>query len=273
MSTFDPRIVRVSLEVDGRLKVLEGLAVVATGTKYDNAIQNECEVRIANLDKTTRDFILTETSPLNPLRVPRRIIVEAGRESWGTTQLIEGDIIAATVSPPPDIWLTVKALTGSYYNGEIVSRSQAAAAPVSAIAQGVASDLGLSLNFQATDKNVTNWSFTGGASKQVGSLGALGNFSAFVDDGTLVVKNKTEPLAGTLKIVNKATGMIGVPEVSPYGVKVKYLIDNTSKIGGAIQVESEINPTANGVYCIYKLSFEVASRDTPFYYVAEGYRI
>lgn len=273
MLELDPRIVRVGVEIDGQLKMYDDLAVIATGTKFANAIQNEVEVRIANLDKATRDYLLTETSPLNMRRAPKRVVLEVGRQSYGTSRIIVGDIITSSITQPPDIWLTLKALTGNFYNGQVVSRSQPAIAPVSGIAQQLADDLGVSLNFQATDKNVSNYSFTGGMLKQVNKINTMGDFSAYLDDQTLVVKDKKVPLTGEVKILNIDSGMIGVPEISVYGIKVKFLLDNITKLGGAITVQSQLNPVANGTYCIYKLSFEIASRDTPFYYVAEGYKI
>ena len=111
MPEIDPRIVRVSIEVNGALKVYEGLDIHVSGTKYGNSNQNECEVTIANLQKETRDYILTETSPFNTNKKPKKIIVEAGRVSYGPTQIFVGDITNSTVSQPPDITLKVKALT------------------------------------------------------------------------------------------------------------------------------------------------------------------
>ena len=273
MRELDPRIVNVGVEVDGNLTMIVGAAVVASGVKYDNCIQNECEVRIANLDKHTRDFILTATSPLNQNRTPKRVVLDVGRVSYGTSRIIVGDIISSSISQPPDIWLTLKALTGNFYNGDLVSVNQGSVSSVAQIAQGVATTLGASLNFQATDKNIASYSFTGAASKQIDKLGLMGNFSAFLDDKTLVVKDKGKPLEGGTKLINMSTGMIGIPELSPFGVKVRFLIDSNTRLGGAITVQSELNPAANGTYCIYKLSFEVASRDTPFYYIAEAYKI
>jgi hypothetical protein len=273
MLELDPRIIRVGVEIDGQLKMYDDLAVVATGTKYANAIQNEVEVRIANLDKATRDYLLTETSPLNMRRAPKRIVVDAGRASYGTSRIIVGDIITSSISQPPDIWLTLKGLTGNFYNGQVVSRSQSPVASVASISQQLANDLGVNLNFQATDKNVSNYSFSGGMLKQVNKINDMGDYAAYVDDQTLVVKDKRVPLAGEVKILNIDSGMVGVPEISVYGVKVKFLLDNVTKLGGAITVQSVLNPVVNGTYCIYKLSFEIASRDTPFYYVAEGYKI
>jgi hypothetical protein len=230
-------------------------------------------VRVCNLDKATRDFILTETSPLNQNRTPKKLIVEAGRKSWGTAQIIVADIISATVTQPPDIWLVMKALTSNFYNGQTVSRPYGGVTPLSSVADQIAKDLGLALDFQADDKNLANWSFIGGAGRQVNKLEQAGNLSVFVDDERLVVKPKRQPLANSAKLLDIDSGMVGIPEISPYGVKVTYMLDNTSKLGGELIVRSVQNPAVNGRYCIYKLGFNIANRDTPFYYTAEAYRI
>lgn len=273
MNEFDPRILKISIEVNGQIKTLDGLAIVASGTKYDNSIQNECEVKVYNLDKATTDFILTETSPLNQNRTPKKIVVEAGRKSWGTARVIVGDIISATISQPPDICLTIKALTSNYWNGTTVSNSYGAIAPMSSIAKQIADEMGLVLNFQAEDKNLANWSFVGGTGRQVDKLSKAGDIACYIDDDSLVIKPKRVPLQNSDRVLNIDSGLIGIPEISPYGVKVTYMFDNTSKLGGGLIVQSVRNPAANGRYCIYKLGFNLANRDTPFYYTAEAYRI
>ena len=74
MDKIDPRIVRVGVEVDGVVRYYEDLAITASGTKYANANENECEVKITNLSKETRDYILTETSPFIKSAQPKKII-------------------------------------------------------------------------------------------------------------------------------------------------------------------------------------------------------
>jgi len=76
----------------------------------------------------------------------------------------------------------------------------------------VAQDLGLSLTFQATPKQISNYSFTGSAVKQVEQLGAMGRVNAYVDDKALVVKDFNAPLAKRTRELNLDTGMIGIPE-------------------------------------------------------------
>lgn len=273
MAELDPRIIRVGIEIDGRLKVYEGLAVTAVGTKFGNANQNECEVKISNLDKATRDYILTETTPFNLNKRRKILIIEAGRVSYGTSRIFAGEITAATVSQPPDITLTIKALTGNYQKGEIIARTQPAQARLSQIAKQVAQDLGVTLDFQAKDKSIGNYSFSGAALKQIDKLGETGAVNVYLDDATLVVKDYNIPLRSRTRILNLDSGLIGIPETTEQGVKVKFLLDNTTTLGSAIELTSKIYPALNGTYVIYKLSFEIASRDVPFYWVAEAKRL
>lgn len=273
MAEIDPRIVRVSIEVDGSLKIYEGLDIKITGTKYGNPNQNECDVTISNLQKETRDYILTETSPFNQNKKPKKIIVEAGRKSYGVIKIFEGDITNSSVSQPPDITIKLKAMTGNYAKGNVISRSQPSQTRLKNISQQVADDLGVSLNFQATDKSISNYSFNGGSLKQINKLSDSGDVDVFLDDGVLVVKDANIPLTGKTRILNLETGMIGIPEVTEHGLRVKFLLDNQTTLGGALDVRSKIYPAVNGTYGIYKLGFDISSRDTPFYWIAETKRI
>ena len=88
----------------------------------------------------------------------------------------------------------------------------------------------------------------------------------------MVVKDINLPLPNFMRVLNLESGMVGKPEFTEQGCKVKFLIDPRTKLGGALKVISKTTPTANGVYIIYKLSFFVASRDVDFYYAAETTR-
>jgi hypothetical protein len=269
MSNLDARIVRVGIEVNGELRMYEGLDVKASGVKYANPLQNECEVRITNLAKTVRDYLLTETSPFNGNKSPKRLIVEAGRASIGAFRLFEGDIISCAPTQAPDIALTIKAKTGQASKGKAVAVSQAPQTRLSKIAKEVAGQLGLSLVFEATDKSVANFAFSGAALKLVDKLAEVGGVNAYVDDAVLVVKDTNEPLRAVSHELSAATGLVGLPEITEQGVKVTYLLEPKSKLGGELKLKSEVNPAATGDYTIYKLAFEISSRDTAFYWIAE----
>lgn len=269
MSELDPRLLRIGIEINGKLKTYEGLAMTASGTKYANANQNECEVKITNLDEATRNFLLTETSPFNKNKSRKILTVEAGRVSTGYSLIFTGDITSAVGAQPPDITMTLKAATGSYAKGVIIARSQPAVVPLKNIAEKVASDLGLGLTFEATQKQISNYTFTGSAAKQVEHLGNMGRVNAYIDDKMLVVKNFNTALTRKVRDLNLDSGMIGIPEFTEQGIKVKMLFDNQTVLGGGLKIKSKMNPAADGLYTIFKLGFELASRDTSFYLIAE----
>lgn len=270
---LDPRIVKVSIEVNGKLKTYtDPIMLAAEGTKFANSNQNECEIKIANIDKATADYILTTTSPYNLNRTPKSVIVEAGRQSYGTTKIYSGNIISSSISQPPDTVITLKCLTGNFQKGNIISRTQSGNASLSDISGQIAKDLDLRLDFQAQDKSISNYNYTGGALKQVDKLNEAGLINAYIDDDSLVVKEASLPLINSERELSLENGMVGIPEITEQGIKVKYLLDNISKVGGGLKVTSSIYPAANGEYVIYKLSFEIANRDEPFYYIAEGKR-
>jgi hypothetical protein len=271
---LDQRLIRVSIEVDGEIKQYDqNFGITASGMKFANPLQNEAKVKIANLTKSDRDYLLTATSPFNKSRKLKTLKLEAGRVSSGLSLIYQGDINKCYPSQPPDIWVEFDCLTGQYVNGKLVQATQPGQTKLSTIAKQIAADTGLNLNFQATDKNISNYSFTGSAGKQINGLGSLGAVSAYQDDGSLIVKDIHLPLSGQIRILDKYSGMVGIPQLTELGVKVKYLIDKESKLGGALQISSVIYPTINGKYVIFKLGFELASREEPFYFDAECLRV
>ena len=79
MANLDNRRVRLGIEVGNSIKYFEGLNIYASGTKYASGIQNEIDVKITNLSKADRDYIMTETSPYNKNRTQqKKLILEAG---------------------------------------------------------------------------------------------------------------------------------------------------------------------------------------------------
>lgn len=273
MNALDPRVVRISIEVNGQLKKYSSpLFITANGTKYGNSLQNEAEIVIANLDRDTQNYILTQTTPYNLNRTPKTVIVEAGRVSYGTSVIYTGNIVVSKITQPPDVGIYLKCLTGNFIKGNIITRNQPGLAPLSTIVQQIARDTNTINKFQATNMNIANYAFSGSALKQIDLINTFGGVNCFIDNNVLVTKDAFIPLTGTLKILNAQTGMIGIPEFTEQGIRVKFLLDNKTTLGGGLRITSKQNPAINGDYVIYKLGFEISTRDTPFYYIAEAAR-
>ena len=278
LSSLDPRIVKLDITISGTTKsyTASGSApfdISATGTKYANALQNESQIRISNLDKATQDYILSETTPFNLNTKPKIATLFAGRDSFGTAKIFTGNIVSSSVTQPPDIGIVLKCLTGNFLKTNVIATSLSPTTLLSSIGQQVANALSLGYKFEATDKNITNYNFAGSSLKQVQLLNSLGGINAFIDNDTLIMKNALIPLRGTRRILNLDTGMVGIPEFTEQGLKVTYLLDNNSVIGGGLQIQSQVYPAINGNYVIYRLGFNITSREVPFYYIAEAARI
>lgn len=273
-SSLDPRVVTVSIVVNGVTKIYSSpLNIKAIGTKYANALQNEATITLYNLDKDTQDYLLTETTPFNLNTSPKTITVKAGRESYGTAQIYVGNIISSSVTQPPDIGIILKCLTGNFLKNNLIANNFGAQATLQQISAKIAQNTNTVLNFQANDKNIGNFQFTGSALNQVQALNSLGGINAYLDDNTLVVKNALVPIKGTTRILNAETGMVGIPQFTEQGLRITFLLDNRTVIGGGVNVTSTIYPAINGNYVIYKLGFNITTRDIPFYYIAECARI
>lgn len=273
MTTIDQRILRVGIEVSGEIRWYESpLAITAKGSKGVSDNKNGADVTITNLSRNIRNYILTETSPFNKNRTPKKLIIEAGRVSTGTARLFVGNIISSSPTQPPDIGLNIKAQTGAFKKGELVARSGEAKEKLSVIAGRVAADLDASLVFEARDKFIANYSFSGASIRQVNALANAGSVDAYLDDETFVVKDRGKPLQNRVKKIDNTSGMIGIPEATERGVSVQILFDLQTDLGGQVDLTSELNPALDGSYTIFKIDFDLASRETPWYLNIEAER-
>lgn len=293
---FDDRIVRLTIETDSGFKTFEGLKITASGVKMMTGQLAECQITIYNLTRELRDYLVTQTSPYRLEVKPKRVTLEVGRKSYGVFTLFSGEVMAANPTQSPDIGITFHALTGMAGLGAIYSTSQPASTPLKKIVKDGANAIpppptpaqlegavdgvpaGIPLTFEGANPNIGNHAYAGTATGHLQDLSkTLPDKDIYRDNDELVVKDKGKPLAGDAVLINKTTGMIGVPELitcsgaagTPYGVRVRFLINNAVRLGGAVKIESDINPAANGNFQILRLAFHVDNRETPFYYIAD----
>ena len=268
---LDQRIVIVTLIADGVSTTYEGLSIEAKGIKTSETVMSQCDVTILNLKSEDRERILKETNPFFINQGKRiSIIVEAGRESYGTTVLYTGRVFRSRATPKPNLGVVLKCIQGFDNKAKIVSRSATEITNLSSIARWVAEDNGYNLSFEITDKKIARYSFTGSAQAALSQLEALTDgANVYVDNKTLYIKNSDQPAKGLpVRILDKSTGLLWA-DGTEYGIKVKMLFDSVTKIGGQIDLTSEVNPSLNGSYVVRKLPFHITSRGQPFYYVAE----
>lgn len=268
---IDPRIVRLGIVIDGNINWYEGLSIEIKGIKVSESIMGQCEISILNLRRDVREYILQETNPFLNRGKQISVIAEVGRVSYGTTTLYQGDVFRSDPTPRPDMGVRLICIQGFFNKAKIVSLGAKEISKLSTIASWVAESNGYSLAFEIPDKNIGRYSFTGSSQAAILQLEALcgSGVNVYVDNSTLHVKNTGTPSKGyPVRILDKYSGLLKAGGTE-FGCKIEMLFDNVTRVGGRIDLTSELNPSLNGSYVVRRLGFHITSRDVPFYYTAE----
>lgn len=269
-AAFDPRVIQVTILLPNETLTLDGgLSIYASGIKTNSSILNQCEIRIINVTKEHRNYILTRLSPLNLNNTPVRVFLDVGRESYGIFRLFDGYVLTTSSTQPPDIGIILTAVNDIILIGDITQETQPESSALSTIAKNIATKMGKILNFEATDKQIENYIYNGCVAYEVQELENMGDVVVSTDNDILTVRNANTPSNAAPRIINASTGMVGIPAFIWNGVRVTLMIDNTIKLGNVVTIESEMLPAANGDYVVVAIRFEVASRDQPFFYILE----
>lgn len=260
------RLLRVSITVNNELYVFTDYAITVQGSKYGSPTQNETVIKICNLPKKIRDFITTEASPRTRVKNKNRqkILIEAGRTEIGYSEVFSGDIVSATAGQPPDIWTTFRAITGYFNKTQYVTTQSPQNTTLKKISQDIAGGMDLLLDFTIEDRVIENYGYSGSKSRQIDKLAQLSESEVFIDDERLVVKPIAKPSTGNTFEMSVENGMIGVPEITDFGVKIDAYYDGRVKVGNEMILASKINPAADGRYVVYKADYNLTNRDKPF---------
>lgn len=276
-SELDPRLLEITISIGATTYVFnQEFSIRAQGTLFADQLLDIAEVTIYNVDRVTQDYLLNATSPYTTNHETKSLMVKAGRKSYGLTLIYKGFILVSSITQPPDIGMTFKCMSGINFSNTVYTISAPGLVNAAIYYKQLATRMGANLRNEATNvPMVSNFSFTGTATQELAYWNAFGNETLFYKEGEtniLVVRDAFAYLTNTLRVVSEDTGMIGVPEWTELGVKVTFFIDAKTTIGGYIDINSKRYPTFNGRYGIYKLNFNLASRETPFYYIAEAAR-
>ena len=265
MQAFDDRLLRVTINVNGKAYVFTDINIEVSGSKYATQIANNATIKMTNIDEHMRDYIMQVTSPFLA-KYDTYVMVEAGRKSNGYSVVFVGRLFRAHISEPPDITVTIKCITG--FNSS-VSSIYFNTTDTKTIAGEIAKKYKLILNYKGDERYINNYSLNGDLNLQIKELAKLlPNNRVFVDNNTLNVIAPKK--ANTFFTVNKDNGMIGVPQFTSAGVSTIVLYDPRIKIGENMEIKSEINPSLNGTYRVFKLDFNLTNRQQPFYYTIQA---
>lgn len=271
---FDNRLVTVSIQTQGQTYTYDQRYFIrAQGERKASPLMSPAEFRIDNINRDLRNYLLTVCSPFSQQNYQNKtqamlpfVTLDVGRDSFQPFRMFQGNCVAVAPTQPPDIGITLKTLQGIVLQMQSLTMTQPQNITLKTLAGQIAGNLGYSLEFTATDKQINNFSFSGTSYTQITKLAECGNIDVFIDNTTLVVKDHGTARQGTTPVISSQTGLVNVPVVNEYGVQLRSLINSEIKIGGSIQVQSQINPAANGIWYVYRLNYDVSTWETPFYW-------
>lgn len=255
------------ITANGQAKRLDGIDIQFQVEKHLGAVMNEANITIYNLTREDIEYLTTFTSQWIAYQQRKRIRIFAGYEDTSVGLIFDGDIVEALPSMPPDIALRCKARSGAYNNSTMISKSITEPIAVKDLLQQAGSWTGLTINdHTTTDKKVNGFYYTGSVTQLIGQLNDIPDIIAYEDDGTLWVVDKKDTNTGMqMRVINKDSGMIDIPQPNALGINVKMLLDPAIKLGQQIKVESSLIPACNGIYTIYELKHSGHLRGNEFY--------
>lgn len=250
-----------------QLKSLKGLSIKGTVSRKAGSVQAEASISIANLNKSTIEYLSTYTTPYFKPKTKKRINIYAGYESTGWGRIFSGDITVAIPQDMPDIWLNIKAKS-LYYEQRTPISYGVGNTTIKELGASIANQLGLSYEWQANStKNIDSFELVGSKGDLIKEFNKIEDVVMFEDNGVLRVLDRY-PKADTknkMKLISKESGLIGDVEPDQYGIKFKTLLDASDFCGRWVQTKSEKLPGTNGIYQIYTLDFDFSSREQHFY--------
>ena len=256
------------IDINGikQMKRLEGLAIKGTVSRKAGTVQSEANLQIANLNQSTIEYLTTYTTPYFNPKTKKKINIYAGYEQTGWGRIFSGDITEALPQDMPDVWLHVKAKS-LYYEQRVPVSYGVNNTTIKELGQSIANQLGLSFDWQATStKTIDNFDLVGSKGDLIKEFNKLEDVTMFEDNGILrVIDKKAAAPNGKVKLISLDTGLIGNIEPDQYGIKFKTLLDPSDYCGRWIQTKSLKLKGTNGLYQIYSIDFDFASREQQFY--------
>lgn len=280
---MNKRICYVQIQTPSGDKEIHNISMRGRITRKMSETGSTCKISIANLAREDVEYLTTYTSPYVDQSKKKRINIFAGYESTGVGIIFSGDIYSALPEGLPDTWLNIEAKTEYFNQQNIITMSQGTMSAKN-LAAYIAAQLGVNLVWRSkSEKFVDAFNYAGSKAKLINRLNQIDNFYAYIDNNNLYcvdrfeeppVENNSNPKSytgtstkksGTIKLINANSGMIGYPQPDEYGVKVKVLLDPAVNLGDWFKLESERLPIVNGLYQVYEMTYDFATREPQYY--------
>lgn len=268
------------------VKVIEGLNVRFSVKIFSQAgLPSEATIDVYNLNDKDLQYLTTTVD--TQTQKQNLFQLYAGYE--GDVKLIySGQIMQAVPDSYPDVILSIRGISGAKWWGHNI-QLQSSKLTVMGLIERAAQAMGYTINIdQRLRRNnvllntvVDEFSFSGSpmrlleiAQEKMGGITTDKDtvFISVVNDQINVWSPATQETDSIL-LINAQSGMIGLPQPTPGGCKVKILLNNSIKTGDIVQVQSTRVTPVNGIYYVISITHEGELRGNNWYTTLECARI
>lgn len=173
-----------------------------------------------------------------------------------TSEILRGNIVTAIPnldSPDFSIKLNIQAGYLNNLQNNAVTHSLKNAT-LKQIAENIAKNNKLKLEFKAKNRNVGDYAFAGSPFLQILKFReAYKGVDAFIRGDSLVVTDQDFKGINVVRLSNKS-GLLGTPKPTPMGCEINCMLNPFLNVGDALDLKSFKLPQLDGVYFVFELS-------------------
>lgn len=229
--------------VDGNALDLSALRFSFAIRRGDIQTPNSADIRAYNVAPTTAQSI----QQISPAPEFSRVVVQAGYEG-NYAVIFDGEIkqVRRGRESQTDTYLDIAAADGdSAYNYSLLAMSLAAgntspANQVEQMIKGMASN-GITQGYTpnlSTNALPRGKAIYGMAKDELRKIAKTTQTSWSIQDGKVNLVPLTAYMPGEIPVLTSDTGMIGLPEQTQNGIKIKILLNPNIKIGQAVKLDN-----------------------------------
>lgn len=192
-------------------------------------------VRIYNISATTAQTIKANEYT--------RLIIEAGYQHGAFGVIFDGELIQARLGRESavDTFMDIIASEGYSANQAVIGTTLAAGATGKDAANAAAGSMSIPIKFYDYDPTVKlprGQVLYGMARDVLHKTAATAGYSYFYQNGQIVWIPLQGYKDGSAAVMNATTGMIGWPEQTQDGIKVRCLLDPLIEVGSRLQIDN-----------------------------------
>ena len=249
-----------------------------------NTAYGSGKVSICGLDKQTIETLTGFADIETELNARKIIKLYAGYEGKQLGLMVDGSIVSALPTMPPDIWLNCEVINNYEQRNKTIEFATTQSMTLEDYIKAVADKLNLRTEVRIKEQSILK--------KQISKQSMLANMFqiansvttvydntanvigivAYIENETLVVDYSLPPasderIKNVAAEISKDTGMIGLPELAMAGhiANITTLIDTSIKTGNVIKLKSEAIPAANGLYYVIGITYTGEFRGNAWY--------